>query len=153
MGLYGERCGAFHVFCKSSLEAKAVTSNLEIIIRPMYSSPPKHGAAIASKVLTTPELYNMWQKELLDITERIASMRKALYDELTARGTPGTWEHVVKQKGMFTYTGLSRVQSIAMVDEHHVYMLSSGRISVAGLGTGNVKYVADCIDNVVRRYS
>ncbi len=119
----------------------------------MYSSPPKHGAAIAAKVMTTPTLYSLWKEELFAVTQRIAKMREALYNELKALETPGSWEHVVNQRGMFTYTGLTEEQSVAMVEEHHVYMLRSGRISVAGLGSGNVKYVAKAIDTVVRKYS
>ena len=76
-------------------------------------------------------------------------MRQMLYNALKELNTPGSWEHVLQQKGMFTYTGLSMAQSIAMVDVHHVYMLSSGRISVAGLGSGNVQYVANAIHAVV----
>jgi aspartate/tyrosine/aromatic aminotransferase len=123
---------------------------LKIIIRQAYSSPPRHGAAIANKILTTPELKNQWLSELTLMSQRIVDMRNALRGAIEAKGTPGTWNHVTDQIGMFTYTGLAPAQVERMVNEFHIYMTGDGRISVAGLNPGNVQYVADCIDTVVR---
>lgn len=149
-GLYGERIGYIHVLCKSEAASKAVLSQMKILIRQAYSSPPKHGAAIVYKLLTTPELKAQWLSELQFMANRILDMRDALRGAIEARGTPGTWNHVTDQIGMFTYTGLEEPQTKRMVEEFHVYMTKDGRISVAGLNPGNVEYVAECIDRVVR---
>merc|ERR1712070_878818 len=129
---------------------KAVMSQLDILIRNLYSNPPKHGANIVKTVLSDPELYQEWRDELLAMSVRIQDMRKELYDELVRLGTPGSWTHVTSQISMFSFTGLSPAQSKAMVDKHHIYMLGNGRISMAGVTSKNVKYIASSIDDVVR---
>jgi len=149
-GLYGERIGYIHVKTKSPDAAKAVLSQLKILIRQAYSSPPRHGAAIVYKVLTNPALKQQWLDELTFMSNRILEMRTALRSELERRGTPGTWNHVTDQIGMFSYTGLTTAQVERMVNEFHVYMTKDGRISVAGLNPKNVGYVAESIDKVVR---
>jgi len=125
-------------------------SQLDVIIRNLYSNPPKHGANIVKIVLKNPELEQEWRDELLAMSVRIQDMRKELLDELTRLGTPGSWTHITSQIGMFSFTGLSPAQSKAMVDKHHVYILGNGRISMAGVTTKNVKYMAASIDDVVR---
>jgi len=149
-GLYGERIGYIHVRCASKDVAAAVLSQLKILIRQAYSSPPRHGAAIVQKLLTNPELKSQWLSELKTMSERILEMRAALRSAIEAKGTPGTWNHITDQIGMFSYTGLTTPQVERMVSEFHIYMTKDGRISVAGLNPGNVEYVAQCIDTVVR---
>jgi len=149
-GLYGERVGTFSVTCGSKEIVGNVMSQLDIIIRNLYSNPPKHGAEIVKTVLSDAALYQEWKDELRAMSVRIQDMRKALFDELTALGTPGSWTHITSQIGMFSFTGLTKEQSTAMVDKHHIYMLSNGRISMAGVTSGNVKYLAAAIDDVVR---
>jgi len=149
-GLYGERAGTLNITCCSANAVTNVLSQLDIIIRNIYSNPPKHGANIVKIVLQNPELEKEWREELLAMSKRIQDMRKELRDELEKLGTPGTWNHVTDQIGMFSFTGLSKEQCKSMVDDHHVYMLGNGRISMAGVTTKNVKYLATSIDNVVR---
>jgi aspartate/tyrosine/aromatic aminotransferase len=149
-GLYGERIGYIHVRCRSKEVQAAVLSQLKILIRQAYSSPPRHGASIVNKLLTTPELKAQWLSELKFMSDRILQMRDALRKAIEAKGTPGTWNHITDQIGMFSYTGLSTPQVEKMVNEYHIYMTKDGRISVAGLNPGNVNYVAECIDKVVR---
>jgi aspartate/tyrosine/aromatic aminotransferase len=151
-GLYGERVGTLSIVCESPGEVSNVTSQLDVIIRNLYSNPPKHGANIVRTVLSSPELYQEWRDELLAMSVRIQDMRKELYDELVTLGTPGDWTHITSQIGMFSFTGLSVAQSDAMVDKHHVYMLKNGRISMAGVTSSNVKYLAAAIDDVVRNF-
>lgn len=149
-GLYGERMGTFSVTCANPEAVQAVTGNLDVIIRNLYSNPPKHGANIVKTVLSDPALYQEWRDELMGMSVRIQDMRKAMKDELDRLGTPGSWTHITSQIGMFSFTGLTVEQSKAMVDKHHIYMLSNGRISMAGVTSGNVKYIAQAIDDVVR---
>lgn len=149
-GLYGERVGTFSTTCGSTDAQKSVMGNLDIIIRNLYSNPPKHGANIVKTVLSDPALYQEWRDELMGMSMRIQDMRKVMFDELIRLGTPGSWTHVTSQIGMFSFTGLNVEQSKAMVEKHHIYMLSNGRVSMAGVTSGNVKYIAAAIDDVVR---
>jgi len=149
-GLYGERIGYIHVRTATPEMAKAVLSQMKILIRQAYSSPPRHGAAIVYQVLSDPALKQQWLNELAFMANRINEMRWALRNALEQRGTPGTWNHITDQIGMFSYTGLTEPQVKRMVEEFSIYMTKDGRISVAGLNPGNVQYVADCIDTVVR---
>ncbi|KAG0563326.1 hypothetical protein M758_8G021200 [Ceratodon purpureus] len=149
MGLYGERVGALSVVCKSAPVASRVDSQLKMVIRPMYSSPPAHGAAIAATILADGRLFQEWTVELKAMADRIISMRHQLYDALKARGTPGDWTHVLKQIGMFTFTGLNKEQVQFMTREYHIYMTSDGRISMAGLSSRTVPHLADAIHAAV----
>ena len=109
IGLYGERIGCASVVTKSKDETKAVQSQLEAVVRPMYSNPPKHGMNIAKRILGNQENYNAWLKELKMMSGRIIEMRTMLRKELESLKTPGTWNHITDQIGMFTFTGLTRM--------------------------------------------
>lgn len=153
LGLYGERIGCASIVCRTPAIAKAVSSQLNLVIRPMYSNPPMHGAKIVTYVLSNPQNFREWQNELTMMSGRIEAMRKALVAELERLGTPsssGDWKHITSQIGMFAYTGLTAAQVSKMVSKHHIYLLKSGRISLAGLNSKNVSYVAQAIDDVVR---
>jgi aspartate/tyrosine/aromatic aminotransferase len=149
-GLYGERIGTLAVVCSKKESVPAVMSQLDVLVRNLYSNPPKHGAAIVRTILSDKALTQEWHSELFAMSKRIQDMRTALYNELKRLGTPGTWTHITSQIGMFSYTGLTPKQSDAMVDKHHVYMLRNGRISMAGVTTKNVAYLAAAIDDCVR---
>ncbi|EJD51900.1 hypothetical protein AURDEDRAFT_111475 [Auricularia subglabra TFB-10046 SS5] len=151
MGLYGERVGAFSLVTADPEEKARVDSQLKIVIRPMYSNPPIHGALIASTILGSPELYSQWEGEVKGMAERIISMREHLYNSLTNElKTPGEWGHIKSQIGMFSFTGLSPAQTKALAEKAHVYMTADGRISMAGLNTGNIGYFAESVDKAVR---
>lgn len=107
MGLYGERIGMVHAICSTPEEAEAVLSQLKIVARRMYSNPPLHGARIVARVLGNEENKRQWQEELQSVSERIKNMRKLLRSGLEQKGTPGTWNHITDQIGMFSYTGLT----------------------------------------------
>ena len=115
MGLYGERVGGLHFVCKNKAIAGKVLSQIKIVIRANYSSPPLYGARIASIILNQPEMRKQWLAELVNVTDRITAMRIALRKNLEQIGTKGTWDHVTTQIGMFSFTGLSVKQSEAMV--------------------------------------
>jgi len=149
-GLYGERIGGLHVVCSDSKKVDEVISQLNVLIRPLYSNPPRHGAEIVYTVLSNPELYSEWRVELKAMADRINKMRTLLFDELKKLGTPGDWSHIKSQIGMFSFTGLTTGQCESLIKNHHIYLLTSGRISMAGINTKNVLYLAKCIDDVVR---
>ena len=150
MGLYGERVGCLSVVCADRAAAEAVGSHLRGFARAAYSNPPSHGARIASRILNSESLSLQWATELRGMSSRIISMRYALRKELENMETPGVWKHITDQIGMFSFLGLSPAQCARLVDKHHVYITSKARISVAGLNVGNVRYVAQAIDEVVR---
>ncbi|KAL0345231.1 UNVERIFIED_CONTAM: Aspartate aminotransferase, cytoplasmic [Sesamum radiatum] len=126
MGVYGERVGAFSIVCKTADVATRVESQLKLVIRPMYSNPPIHGASIVATILKDGDMYTDWSVELKAMADRIISMRQQLYDALCAKGTPGDWSHIIKQIGMFTFTGLNTNQVAFMTKEYHIYMTSDG---------------------------
>lgn len=142
--LYGERVGALSVVCGDADEAGRVLSQLKIIVRTTYSNPPTHGAAIVASVLADADLRARWETELGGMRDRIKQMRTALVDGLTAAGATG-WDHITTQNGMFSYSGLSREQMIALREEHAVYGLDSGRLCVAALNPGNLDRVISAV--------
>ncbi len=109
-GLYGERVGAFTVVCEDKDEVERVMSQIKIIIRPMYSNPPIHGARIASKILNQQDLRALWLKEVKLMADRIITMRQQLVDNLKQNGSKKNWKHITDQIGMFCFTGLNPQQ-------------------------------------------
>ncbi|KAL9105938.1 MAG: hypothetical protein Q9227_008962 [Pyrenula ochraceoflavens] len=153
-GLYGERAGCFHFIAAPGSQAAdtatRVASQLAILQRSEISNPPIYGAKIASIVLNDQDLFNTWEEDLKTMSGRIIEMRKALKGMLDQMGTPGTWEHITSQIGMFSFTGLTEKQVGMLRDKFHIYMTKNGRISMAGLNTNNVEYFAKAVDSVVR---
>ena len=152
MGLYGERTGALHFVCANKESAARVMSQAKIIVRSNYSSPPKHGARVAAAILNDPSNRQQWLDELVTVCKRMNDMRAALRGALEKKGVKGDWSHITTQIGMFSFTGLSPKQSDTMVKKHSIYMTKNGRISVCGITTKNVDYIADCIKDVVDNY-
>jgi len=148
-GLYGERVGALNLIMDSPDTCKNALAQLSKIVRQQYSNPPRHGAEIVATCLRNPDFFNQWSESLKIMSGRIIAMRQALYDELVALGTPGSWVHIVQQTGMFTFTGLTRDQVLRLTEVHHVYLTSDGRISMAGLNAKGCKYLAQGINEVV----
>lgn len=161
VGMYGERVGCFHLVIPqqddSSVDIakinKAVNTQLTKITRSEVSNPPAYGAKIVAKILNTPQLTKQWHKDMITMSSRITKMRHELRDKLVQLGTPGNWDHIVGQCGMFSYTGLSPEMVERLETQHAVYLVSSGRASIAGLNQGNVEHVAKAIDEVVRHFT
>ncbi|CAN8101804.1 unnamed protein product [Discula destructiva] len=153
-GLYGERAGCFHFVTAPLPDATGtvtrVASQLAILQRSEISNPPIYGARVASTVLNDEALFAEWKENLQTMSGRIISMRTALREKLEALGTPGSWNHITDQIGMFSFTGLTEKQVASIQKEAHVYMTKNGRISMAGLNTRNVDYFAKAVDKVVR---
>jgi aspartate aminotransferase len=149
-GLYGERIGNLTVVCDSPQETDRVLSQLKILARPMYSNPPIYGSRIVSTVLGNPELKSQWLVDVKTMADRIINMRNSLANLLKAKGSLHDWSHIVKQIGMFAYTGLLPEHCNELMDKHHIYLTMDGRISMAGLNSKNVEYVAEAIETVTR---
>ncbi|MBP0624688.1 amino acid aminotransferase [Cupriavidus consociatus] len=148
--LYGERCGGLSVFCSSAGEAANVLGQLTGAVRANYSNPPTHGARVVAKVLTTPELRQLWEEELAQMCGRIARMREAIHHNLRDHVSSEALSRYLTQRGMFTYTGLTADQAERLREQHGVYLLRSGRMCVAGLNERNVGIVAKAIGSVLK---
>ncbi len=146
--LYGERVGALSVACSSKDEAARVLSQLKIVIRTNYSNPPTHGAQVVATVLNTPALYALWEEELAGMRVRIKEMRTALVEKLKAAGIKQDMSFITKQKGMFSYSGLSKDQMQRLRSEFGIYGVDSGRICVAALNSKNIDAVVAAIAKV-----
>lgn len=127
-GLYGQRTGAFHFVSAPGPDAAKATENigsqLAVLQRSEISNPPAYGAQIASRILNDPQLFAAWEEDLRTMSGRIAAMRRGLRDRLEAKGTPGSWEHITNQIGMFSFTGLSEQQVKLLREKYHIYMVS-----------------------------
>ena len=143
--LYGERVGALSVVCASPDEAARVLSQLKIVVRTNYSTPPIHGAQIVATVLGTPALRAIWEEELAGMRQRIKAMRAALVDRLKAAGVKEDVSFITQQRGMFSYSGLNKQQMQRLRNEFGIYGVDSGRICVAALNSGNIDVVAQAI--------
>jgi len=148
--LYGERVGALSVVAGSAEEAARTLSQLKRIVRTNYSNPPTHGGKIVATVLANPQLKRLWEEELAEMRIRIQVMRRELVEKLRARVPGSDFSFVTRQRGMFSYSGLSKEQVARLRQEFSVYAVDSGRICVAALNSRNIDYVADAIAAVVR---
>lgn len=150
LSLYRERVGALSVVTDSPHAATAVLSQLKRIVRTIYSSPPSYGAQLAGLILTTPQLRTMWESELSQMCARIQAMR-ALFCEQLAQSVPDRdFSFILKQRGMFSYSGLSAENVRALRDQYHIYALESGRICVAAMNTANMPYICSAIASVLK---
>ena len=147
--LYGERVGALSIVTASKDESARVMSQLKRVIRTNYSNPPTHGGAVVAAVLSSPELRQMWEDELGIMRVRIRTMRSSLVEKLKAKGTAQDFSFIIKQRGMFSYTGLTAEQVTRLKDEFGIYAVGTGRICLAALNTKNIDYVADAIAAVL----
>jgi len=147
--LYGERVGALSVVCASKEEAARVLSQVKIVIRTNYSSPPTQGAQVVAMVLTTPALRSLWESELEAMRVRIKSMRGALVEKLQAHGVKQDLSFITRQQGMFSYSGLSTPQMQRLRSEFGIYGLDSGRICMAALNSRNLDAVASAMAKVM----
>jgi aromatic-amino-acid transaminase len=148
--LYGERVGALSIVTSSKDESARVLSQLKRVIRTNYSNPPTHGGSIVAAVLSSPELRQTWEDELAEMRVRIRTMRESLVEKLKAAGAARDFSFVGKQRGMFSYTGLSADQVERLRTEFGIYAVSTGRICVAALNTKNIDAVASAITQVLK---
>ena len=147
--LYGERVGALTIVDASKEESTRVMSQLKRVIRANYSTPPTHGGMVVTTVLGDPVLRTMWEQELGEMRERIKEMRRGLAERLKAHGVEMDLSFMVRQKGMFSYSGMSAQHVERLQKDFGIYAVSSGRICVAALNMKNLDFVADAIAKVL----
>ncbi|MEG1489534.1 amino acid aminotransferase [Acinetobacter sp.] len=148
--LYGERIGGLTFVCDDQATAQKVLGQLKATVRRIYSSPPTTGALIVDQVLNDAALTETWQAELQEMRERIIRMRQILNEKLSHAVPERDFSYLVKQQGMFSYTGLSAEQVDILKDQYAIYLLRSGRMCAAGLNLKNIDYVANSIAAVIK---
>jgi aromatic-amino-acid transaminase len=149
LSLYGERVGALSVVAGTADDAVRALSQLKRVIRTNYSNPPTHGGQAVVTVLATPELRSLWDKELGEMRERIKVMRRQLVDKIRANRSDFDFGFITRQRGLFSYSGLSRDQVRRLREEYSLYAIESGRICVPALNSRNIDYVAQAIAKVL----
>jgi len=148
MGLYRERTGAAIFVCADAGATGTVLGHAQVAARRVYSMPPAHGALLAGRILQDDGLNALWREELVAMCERINGLRSALRHKLEA-GTGRDFGFIEREKGMFSFLGLSPGQARRLREEHSVYMLDSSRINVAGVNTGNIDLLAAAVAKVM----
>ncbi|MDF0752230.1 aspartate/tyrosine/aromatic aminotransferase [Marinobacter sp. 71-i] len=146
-GLYRERTGALALISATATVNSAATSQLLSIIRSHYSMPPAHGAAIVETILGDDGLQAQWQEELSGMCKRILHLRHGFADALAP---VGDFSFIARQRGMFSFLGISPEQVSQLREEHGIYMLESSRVNVAGLNDRVMPRVADAIRDVLK---
>jgi aspartate aminotransferase len=149
-GLYSERVGAMLAVCSKPEQAINVSSSAKQVVRTNYSNPPRHGAALINTVLGTPNLNELWTKELAGMRSRIHEMRQLFVDGMKATGCKTDFSFLLKQRGMFSFSGLSPMQVDQLRNEKGIYMVGSGRINVAGITRKNLPALTSAIAEVLK---
>lgn len=148
-GLYRERTGALTVVADDAEQAGTVMSQVKLRIRYNYSNPPSHGGQIAALVLSDKELKAQWIEEVADIRNRINEMRHLFVDTLKAKGVEQDFSSIIEQRGMFSFSGLTKEQVLELRDKYSIYIVDSGRINVAGMTRDNMDMLCEAIKSVL----
>jgi len=148
-GLYNDRVGAMTLVATSDECVERAFSNVKPVIRTNYSNPPAHGAAVVSVILSDPELRKRWEEELAGMRDRIRTMRQQLVAGLRRAGATRDFSFIAGQNGMFSFSGLDKDQVQTLRDRYSIYIVGSGRISVAGITEDNLGYLCEAIAAVL----
>ena len=148
-GLYRERTGALTVISASPDSSKAAGSQVAAIARSIYSMPPDHGAAVVSEILGDKALNADWETELAEVRNRINGLRTELVDALRAKGIEHDFSFIQREKGMFSFLGLTVNQVRSLINDYSIYLVDSSRINIAGINSSNLDYLADSIKKVL----
>ena len=150
LGLYRERVGSVSVAAKTKEARDLVLANLANVARGIYSMPPDHGAAIAERVLHSPQLRALWEKELTEMRSRLNGLRQIFVKHLKARNVARDFSFIANERGLFSFLGITKEQVVKLREQFHVYLVESSRMNFAGLNKSNADYVADSIAAVLR---
>jgi len=151
-GLYNERAGNLTIVVSDPGKIANIKSQITLIVRFNYSNPPAHGVRIVDCVLSDEGLFDEWRDNIKTMANRIIAMRSGLRERLEKLGTPGQWNHITDQIGMFSFTGLNPDMCAYLVNEKHIYLLKNGRISIAGVTPKNIDYLAESIYEAVTKF-
>lgn len=150
-GLYCDRVGALSIVAADKKAADTVQSQVKVCIRSNYSNPPAHGGELVVTVLGDKELEKQWRGEVAQMSDRINGMRKLLVETLKAKGVPGDYSFITRQRGMFSFSGLKPEHVDALKKKYAIYIVGSGRINVAGITPDNCGRLCEAIAEVVGR--
>ena len=148
-GLYKERVGALTAVTATAETAETVLSHLKVCARTNFSNPPGHGSAIVTEILRDAELRSRWEAEVAVMRDRINGMRHLFVEALNQRGVGRDFSYIERQRGMFSFSGLSADQVQELRDRYSIYIVASGRINVAGITKANIDYLCDAIADVL----
>ncbi|MGB1890856.1 MAG: aromatic amino acid transaminase [Candidatus Latescibacterota bacterium] len=148
-GLYRERIGALTLVAENSEAAARGLSHLKIAVRTSYSNPPAHGSAIVAEILSDAALRSQWEDEVAQMRARINGMRRLFVDTLAEKGAQGDFSFIARQRGMFSYSGLSDEQVKRLREEYAIYIVGGGRINVAGMTGANMDVLCTAIASVL----
>lgn len=148
-GLYNERVGALTLVASTPEAAQASLSHIKTVIRANYSNPPAHGAEVVATILGDAELRTMWEAEVAQMRDRINEMRHLFVETLNEKGVARDFSFIARQRGMFSFSGLTPAQITALKERHGVYAVGSGRFSVAGMTAQNMDYLCEAIAEVL----
>jgi aspartate aminotransferase len=149
-GIYGERAGCISFITKDAAEKEIVMSRVKTLARALYSNPPIHGARIVDIILGDKHLTQMWHDDLKMMSGRMHTMRAGLHKNMIDLGSEHNWDHVINQIGMFAYTGLSKAMVDELREKYAIYLTADGRISIAGLNSGNLDYISEAFHTVTK---
>lgn len=147
-GLYRDRVGLVGVLSENAERSAVATAQISSIARGMYSMPPAHGGAIVEHILTTPELDAMWRNELTDMCASIQNSRSLLRSGMENAGLDGDFSYLTENKGMFSYIDVTPEQVTKLREDHSVYLVNSGRVSIAGVTARNINYLVEALKAV-----
>ncbi|MEX1021467.1 MAG: aminotransferase class I/II-fold pyridoxal phosphate-dependent enzyme, partial [Litorilinea sp.] len=150
-GLYNERVGALTFVGSSPDAAQTVLSHLKVAVRANYSNPPSHGAAIVAAILGDPALRAQWEDEVGEMRDRINNMRHLFVETLDQQGVDQDFGYITRQRGMFSFSGLTPAQVRILRDEYAIYIIGSGRINVAGMAESSMDYLCRAIADTLAR--
>ena len=148
-GLYRDRVGTLSILSAGKVSRDTVYSQVNNVVRTIYSVPPDHGAVVVSTILNDPELKAAWRLELAAMRGRLREMRVLLNDELKVRAPDHDFSHLVRAVGMFCFLGVTPDQVSRLKKDYGVYIVDSSRINIAGITAGNVNYLAESIAAVL----
>jgi aspartate aminotransferase len=148
-GVYRDRVGLVGLLAANPGSATAAVTHMQSIVRGIYSMPPDHGAALVAEVLNDPQLRTLWEAEVAEMRGRINDLRATFSAAMRARLGTNRFDFVQRQKGMFSFLGLSEAEVIRLRAEYSIYMLNSSRASISGFNSANLDYVCDAIAHVV----
>lgn len=151
-GLYNERVGALTVVARNADAAEIALSHIKRCVRANYSNPPAHGGEAVRLILGDPFLRSRWEAEVAAMRERINTMRTLFVETLNEKGVTRDFSFIARQRGMFSFSGLNPAQVKALREQHGVYIVGSGRISVAGMTEGNMDYLCEAIADVLKSF-
>ena len=149
LGLYRERAGALQIVVNNAEESTRVASQVKIAIRTNYSNPPAHGGALVEAILGDSQWQTRWTEELDAMRTRIHEVRRQFVTALADAGVSRDFSFLKDQKGMFSFTGLTKEQAIALRTDHSIYIVDSGRINVAGITSDNLPRLVNVLKEIL----